>query len=1275
MKRWMAVVLISLGFAVAAKADETGTSWRRVDDGAADRFSSVSWDGPVAVAVGPRGLLGTSTDGKSWTIRFQGAQADLKGVAWNGSHHVAVGSGGTILRSANGTDWQRIDAPADKDYAGVTWTGTQFIALDNGFYLSTSADGITWNRFAILPPNNCSGIDHFDGATYLRNGFGICRSTDLVTWTQVLDMSNNNTPAVIRKLNGKLFTVGPRDNIRSSSNGVTWTPASLNGVTFPPQDLRDIAWSGTCYLAVGASNRVWRSLDGQAWTTENAVAGDPAFVRWINGEFVTVGPARGIQTSPDGSEWTTARINIYTPGNATVWTGSRYITVGNYGYIATSSDYESWTSRDSGIFTNLQSVVWTGSFALASGANGVVLKSDDGLVWTQVAASTFAGSTRVVWTGTQLFAFSDSGTDTSSGGTSWTRISTAVPSQLNDVKWVRDRFIGVGFTGGIYTSPDGVVWTPRESGTTTNLYAAGASDSEFLIGGQNGILLASPDGVVWTPRIFPAVAIGALDYRFGRWILATAKGIYRSVDGIAWSTVPDVAGTSILADQAELVWTGTELVCTGLNAKTSDGINWQQLEMRRAVPDFSAVAKGAGGYVAVGSAGVIWRSADGYSWQQVASPTTASLVALAARPGRWVAVGSGGVIVSSPDGIQWTLENSGTVKALRDIAWNGQRFAASGEGGTILTSINGQSWSAQTTGSTGDLLNIEAMGLAFKAFAGGGNVVESPDGITWALTTPGWIADVVWNGTSYVGVASGPGGTAWAHISSPDALQWTRYPIGVNSFLTGICWSGTQHVACGTNGKIVTSPDAITWTPRESGTTQWIQAIVWNGTQLVAVGQGGILLYSPDGITWTKGTKSGAVYDYEDVAWADGRYVAVGNNGASATSTDGMTWQSMTGSIGTSKTVEKIGTRFLAGGDSLVSATSTHWVSATNSGFPATLYDFETNGTQLFAATTNGVYLLTENTAGKWNTATRVHVSPWLDNMARNGGEFVATGALGTIVLSRDGTSWQTVKGGRDEAFVGTASNGNRFVGVGSNRILVSPDGSAWNAPVSPVGTAGFSLAEVIWTGSRFLAVGFGRVFRASPDGVTWTSIGSTAESPTDATSFAGDDELLVAVGSGGMIAVSDGSGDAANDYHVWMSGQGADSDRDAPLQDANADGISNLMAYIHGIPATGSLTPSQRAALPTLSFDPGSGGSVITFELRESYRPGATYAVEVSRDMQPGTWQSRQRYSAGWASGPDQATVTESPLPGGGIRITISGFPEIDGSASCFFRLKVLLP
>ncbi|RYD23998.1 MAG: hypothetical protein EOP87_26270, partial [Verrucomicrobiaceae bacterium] len=338
-------------------------------------------------------------------------------------------------------------------------------------------------------------------------------------------------------------------------------------MTLPIQDLTDVEWNGTCFVAVGSSNFVWRSLDGQAWTMEHAALGGGVYVKWIGGEFVMSGASRKPETSADGREWT--RVKARQQGNATASTGSRFITVGNYGYIVTSDDLETWTSRDSGNYSHLSSVVWTGSFALAAGADGVVLRSNDGVAWTRTGEGTFSGIVRVVWTGTQVYAFSSSGAHVSTNGTSWTPISaTAVPS-FNDIRWLRGQFIAVGVGGAIRTSANGTSWTNQTSGTSTTVNAVESSETEYLAGGQSGVLLASSDGVTWTPRTSPVPTVSSLEYRYGKWFLAASGGIWESGDGVEWSRVPAVKATGALSSAVKLVWTGSGLACTGLEAKTA----------------------------------------------------------------------------------------------------------------------------------------------------------------------------------------------------------------------------------------------------------------------------------------------------------------------------------------------------------------------------------------------------------------------------------------------------------------------------------------------------------------------------------------------------------------------------------------------------------------------------------------------------------------------------------------------------------------------------------
>ena len=1268
IKRVKIWITVSFACLAPATADDVGFSWTRVDAGQTESITEVSWDGSTFVGVGSRGLIATSNDGKSWDEHFQRSHPNFSDIAWNGTSFVAVGPGTTLLGSADGKAWENITLQADSDFTSVTWTGLEFIALDSSIYLSTSPDGITWTRGPGTIPSAGHQIESFDGFTYVITTGGIQRSSDLESWTQVLSASGLSE-GHIRQWDDTLFCVGS-SRIYSSEDGVTWSSASF--VDSPPSsvEFRDIVWSGTRFVAFGNSTQIWTSQDGLEWSSANTLADDHDYGYWNGNEIILGDFASPPETSPDGLEWSQLRPDLHYPADSTVWTGVRYVTVGNHGHISTYSDSEPWSSHSSGTISNLVDIIWTGSFALASGDSGIVLKSGDGLTWEKTADGLLAGTVRVVWTGSQAFAFGSNGVFASSDGVIWSEVPGAtLPSNLTNLTWHDGMFIGVGGLGKIVTSPDAVAWTSVPSGTTATLFTIGRSNTEFLIGGANGTLLASTDGSEWEPRSIPSVSVSDLEYRLGRWFLASTQGILQSTDGITWEMVSAVSKRSAPILEVHFVWNGSRLICTSLNAETVDGITWNQRPAQdHQTLSFYAVAKRSGEYVAVGEAGQISYSNDGYQWSAVTNTIEENLNAIVAGGGRWIAVGNSGMVVSSLDGMDWTTHESGTTEDLLDIAWNGSLFATTGKGGALLTSVDGQQWSSQLSDFTATIATIEASGSQFKAIASGGTVIDSPDGVSWNIHLQRFITDVVWNGSFYLAVGDG----GLAYVSSPDALVWTSSPMGTSASFSGVCWTGSLFVATGSSGTIATSSDGVVWTLQTSGTTEWIQGVNWNNTQLVAVGHGGTILTSPDGMTWTDRSPVGYPDDYEDIIWANEGYVVVGRQGAFATSSDGTTWQK-SGVVGDPYTVEWIGDRFIVHTNRIYSYDGTRVVSET-SGLNATVFDLEWNDGDLFAATYDGIQLLKETRPKRWS-AELVFPSPQLDNMTRNGSEYVATGRYGTILLSRDGIGWEMVNGGRTDNFFASAWNGSRFVGVASNRLEVSPDANRWNVPSEPLPRSSFSLVDVIWTGSRFIAVGPRSIFISTPDAESWIEAANYNQSPSSLYSIAGDDEQLVAVGYEGIIMVSDGLGESTADYETWIANQGDTDGLSAPLQDANDDGISNLLAYIHGIPAVGTLSPADRLALPSASFNPSEGEASFSFELRESYRPGATYVIEMSTDLTSGNWQIVQQYDGAWSEDPSLASISETLIPGNGLRIKASNFPDSADPGRCFLRLRATLP
>ena len=103
------------------------------------------------------------------------------------------------------------------------------------------------------------------------------------------------------------------------------------------------------------------------------------------------------------------------------------------------------------------------------------------------------------------------------------------------------------------------------------------------------------------------------------------------------------------------------------------------------------------------------------------------------------------------------------------------------------------------------------------------------------------------------------------------------------------------------------------------------------------------------------------------------------------------------------------------------------------------------------------------------------------------GTQFVAAGLGGTILTSPDGVAWTSRKSGpSSEALQGVAASGARAVvtSASTGAVYTSPDGITWteNAAASPQ-----ALLDIVWSGSKFVAVGYGGTIVTSPDGLAWT--------------------------------------------------------------------------------------------------------------------------------------------------------------------------------------------
>jgi hypothetical protein len=262
----------------------------------------------------------------------------------------------------------------------------------------------------------------------------------------------------------------------------------------------------------------------------------------------------------------------------------------------------------------------------------------------------------------------------------WTEIGVLPEGSYTALEFGGGLWVAVGRDGAITTSSDGVAWAvPDPLPTTADLRAVAVGDDRFIAVGDGVILTGSAAADVWT---------------------VTVTDPTYDLEGVVHGDPP--SGAAWIAVGAN-----------GLTLRSLDGQTWEPVSTP-ATEDLLDVTWGFAGFVAVGRAGHVVTSSDGYLWT-LQAPVPASLpdslVAVAMGPDRVVAVGGDAfsVIVSSPDGAAWSveLEGAGGRDWLRDVAAGEPGFVASGgmvAGETVpRTSVSpdSRSWSGRSVPGEG----------------------------------------------------------------------------------------------------------------------------------------------------------------------------------------------------------------------------------------------------------------------------------------------------------------------------------------------------------------------------------------------------------------------------------------------------------------------------------------------------------------------------------------------------------------------------------------------
>jgi hypothetical protein len=247
---------------------------------------------------------------------------------------------------------------------------------------------------------NTTELGYLDGVTSsVQTQLDAKIAKSLTTTTgDIIYASAANTPARLG--------IGSTDQVLKVTAGVpAWATPAATGVTWTFKanttmpNPTAVAYSGSIYVLVGPTGRLFTSTDLITWTSRTSGFGSSNIndVEYYNGLFVAVGNSGILTTSTDGITWTARTAGVSTNAlHDVTYQNSLWVAVGagasgSTGGVTTSTDGITWTKRTTpaSSATTLYNVNYANGYWLAVGNDSTVsgIYSTDATTWTALAAT------------------------------------------------------------------------------------------------------------------------------------------------------------------------------------------------------------------------------------------------------------------------------------------------------------------------------------------------------------------------------------------------------------------------------------------------------------------------------------------------------------------------------------------------------------------------------------------------------------------------------------------------------------------------------------------------------------------------------------------------------------------------------------------------------------------------------------------------------------------------------------------------------------------------
>ena len=264
-------------------------------------------------------------------------------------------------------------------------------------------------------------------------------------------------------------------------------------------NLSDVTYGQSLYVAVGQSSTILTSPDGVTWTSRSAPVSMSLIddVAFANGVFVACGLATDpIIYSTDGITWLIGSGTSAAAAKGVAYGNSKWVVVANTAVYISTNNGVSWSATTAiSALANVTSVSFSNGYFIATTSTPTLVRSSDGLTWTDVTPSgagqfvdiTFARPYYVALDVTgQIFISED--------GTSWTKTRDADGDTWKTITSGDGMMVAVASSSGgdnVITSINGTEWIRRSGIPDYAWNGSGFGNGLFVAVGDSGKIMTS----------------------------------------------------------------------------------------------------------------------------------------------------------------------------------------------------------------------------------------------------------------------------------------------------------------------------------------------------------------------------------------------------------------------------------------------------------------------------------------------------------------------------------------------------------------------------------------------------------------------------------------------------------------------------------------------------------------------------------------------------------------------------------------------------------------